>query len=415
MLEKPRSDEVRSRPRGLARLSSLESAEEELALYLRELHARLGMTSKDLAVALTEMKPADAVSTFQLSRCLGGKSLPKLSLIARMHELLALRTDGLIDQEGVRIGRALVFAAAQAKGPLMAREYKLEAALEDLAGQRVRTAEELEGLRAGLEEERRQLTDLEEELHALSEQAFRERREVAEEREEIVRRIAVLEDRVAQHESVLHLMRQEEEHVVTMMAAAGKEIEVWRSRDSGGDRATRVGGEGVPAARRADEVIVLRELGSDDAADGLMREYVDAASLSDLVELYAAFDRQRRPLETRRLANLIALRRPARDVLRLSTHVSADEGLPQHEDSRLLAAAGTHAPMAELLLLLKLLRETSQTGRFADVGSDTNSRPDEEIEQLRSAGVPVRGPRRTAPESGPEPEPEAGKRRFWSR
>ncbi|MFE0652012.1 hypothetical protein ACFVZH_25875 [Streptomyces sp. NPDC059534] len=411
MLEKPRSDEVRSRPRGLAKLSGLEADEEKVALYLRELHARLEMTSKELAPALTELKPGEPVSEFQLSRCLSGKTLPKLSLISRMHELLAGRTGRPVDEGAVRVGRELVFAAAQSKGPLMAREYRLEAALEDLGEQRARTAEELAGLRGGLNEERRRLASLEQELRDMSEHAYRERREVAEEQEEIRQRIAVLEDLVRQHEALLRLMRQEDEHVTTMMAAAGKEIEGWRSGEAVAAGSEGVQGEAASPQRSADEVFVLREQGSNEAADRQIRAFVDVASLSDLVELYAIFEKHRRLLETRRLATAIVKQRPARDVLRLATGMVGK--LPQFEDGRLLQAAGDQAPVAEVLLLADLLRETTQTHRLTDLTSGLTSgittRPHGEVEYLRSAGLPFRTPNPTIP--APEPE----KRRFWSR
>lgn len=135
------------RARGLAKLTGVEAAHEELALYLRSLKERLGMQSRDLAAALTTMAPTDPVSEFQLSRCLGGKQIPKLSLISRMHQLLAQRTGGDLDESGLKAGRVLMFAAAWATGPLQDRAVKLEAALEDVGAQRAETAKELSQLR----------------------------------------------------------------------------------------------------------------------------------------------------------------------------------------------------------------------------------------------------------------------------
>ncbi|MFI9210082.1 hypothetical protein ACIGW7_18310 [Streptomyces sp. NPDC053253] len=401
----------RSRHRGLAKLNNLETAEKRLAEYLRELRDQLGITSKELGEALTENDPEAKVSEWQLSRYLSGSTLPKLSLIRRMHELWSQRTGQPLDEDAVHAGRALVIAAAEAKGPLMAREIKLEAAIEDLSNQRAQTAEELAQLREAVATERLHLDELEQELRGMSEQAQRERWEITEEQEEIRRRIAHLEDFVRQHEAVLRLVQQERAHVGSMLTATGKEVELWRRREAVPASAA----EQKSARRIAEAIITLREQGSDGPADALLAKYVERASPVELTELSREFPRVERPLENRRLLKAIATFRPAREVLSFIV-------LPRYGDDRstfrdpdaMLEAAGHYAPFDELVLLAKLFEETNHPRRVQDLARAVEKgRPEPELEELRKLGLPLQRPPSSIP---PQPQPVIPeKRRFWQR
>ncbi|MFD7324287.1 hypothetical protein ACFV9D_24860 [Streptomyces sp. NPDC059875] len=398
------------RHRGLARLNNLETSEKRLVEYLRKLREQLGITSKELGEALTENDPEAKVSEWQLSRYLSGSTLPKLSLIRRMHELLSQRTGRPVDEDAVHEGRALVIAAAEAKGPLMAREIKLEAAIEDLSNQRAHTAEELSQLREAVTAERRHLHELEQELRGMSEQAHRERREITEEQEEIRHRIAHLEDSVRQHEAVLRLVQQERAHVDSMLTATGKEVELWRRREP----APAAAAEQKPTAREtAEAIITLREQGSDGPADALIDTYVERASPAELTELSREFPRVERPLENRRLLRAIARFRPARDVLSLVAPPLYGGHRPTVNDpDGLLEAAGDYAPFDELVLLAKLLQETNNPTKLRDLARAVEkSRPEHQLEHLRKVGLPLSRPPRSIPPQTALPE----KRRFWQR
>ncbi|MFB6837873.1 hypothetical protein [Streptomyces sp. NPDC056361] len=389
-----------NQPRGLAALTGLNPAEEELARYLRELHSRLGMTSKQLAVALTEANPKDPVSEFQLSRYLGGKALPKLSLVSRLHDLLAERAGRPAHPDAVRRGRELVFAAAQAKGPLMAREVRLEAALEDLESQRVQTAEELTQLRQSLAEEEQRLSDLEGRIGDMAAEARRDQREGGDEREETHRRISLLEDLVRQHEAMLRLMQQEASHVETMMSATGKEIELWKRHELvPAGSATAAAPDSSKQIAKA--IVALRDQDSGTAADELIVQYVAEASPDELVSVSREFDRLKRPLENERLLKAIAARRSAAEILHLSTYRPYSGNPTVWDSNHLPFMASEHAPLDTLILLVKLLRETGQEERLERMAYGARNRPDSERQQLISVGLK------------PSKPDGAGIRRLW--
>lgn len=406
----------RSRTRGLAKLNKLETDEKRLVDYLRDLRDELGITSKELGAALTEMDPEVKVSEWQLSRYLSGSTLPKLSLIGRMHELLSQRTGRPLDEDAVQAGRALVIAAAEAKGPLMAREIKLEAAIEDLSNQRTQAAAELSQLRDSVAAERIHLDELEQELLGMSEQAQRERREITEEQEEIRQRIAHLEDSVRQHEAVLRLVQQERAHVDSMLTATGREVELWRRSEAA---PASVAEPKSTARRTAEAIITLREQGSDGPADALIATYVERASPAELAELSREFPRTERPLENRRLLKAIATFRPAREVLSFVVPPRySDLRSTFHDSEGLLDAAGHYAPFDELVLLAKLFEETNHSRKVQDLARAVEeSRPEQQLEELRRLGLPIRRPPSSIPpQSQSQPQPVLpDKRRFWQR
>ncbi|MEX0171448.1 hypothetical protein [Streptomyces sp. LMG1-1-1.1] len=344
------------------------------------------MTSKQLAVALTEANPNDPVSEFQLSRYLGGKALPKLSLISRMHDLLAERAGRTAHPDAVLQGRELAFAAAQAKGPLMAREVRLEAALEDLENHRVHTAEELAQLRRTLAEEEQRLSDLEGRVGDIDAEARRERSAGGDEREETQRRISLLEDLVRQHEAMLRLMQQEASHIETMMSATGKEIELWKRRElvPTGSATTA---ERDSSKKTANAIVALRDQDSGTAADNLIVQYVAEATPDELALLSWEFEHLKRPRENERLLKVIATQRSAAEILRLSTHRSLSSAGTVSDSNRLPIMASEHAPLDTLVLLIKLLRETGQEGKLARMAYGARNRPDTERLRLIAEGL----------------------------
>ncbi|WP_331732762.1 hypothetical protein OG592_42370 (plasmid) [Streptomyces avidinii] len=381
------------RARGLAKLTGVEAAHEELALYLRSLKERLGMQSRDLAAALTAMAPTDPVSEFQLSRCLGGKQIPKLSLISRMHQLLAQRTGGDLDESGLKAGRVLMFAAARATGPLQDRAVKLEAALEDVGAQRVETAKELSQLREGLKEEQRRLQGLQQELRRREGRSDHERQRMSEEQEETRRRIAALEDLVRQHEALLRLMREEEGHVKAMVTATGKEVELWQKRLPAPVGQAGASGDIRAAAQTAGATIALRERGNDAAADELLVRYVKEASPNELVALSWEYYSRGRQLEGDRLRHAIATSRPAVELLSLGnlgpiSFSSSRERTHVYGPEELLRTAGAHMPISELVLLMKLIKEAGRSSR--GVKCSAANRPRAEVRQLLELGLLTR-------------------------
>ncbi|MGW0584176.1 helix-turn-helix domain-containing protein, partial [Streptomyces sp. NPDC002920] len=128
------------RGRGLAPLSDgLGPQERVFAEHLRDLRQRTGMTSADLATEL-------GVDATRLSRYLSGHNLPDPQLLTRLHRLLASSHEDAAEVPA-RQSRALLYAAARARGPLSARAFEVAELQEKLQEQQAATEHALAGLR----------------------------------------------------------------------------------------------------------------------------------------------------------------------------------------------------------------------------------------------------------------------------
>ncbi|MFE2153404.1 hypothetical protein ACFXAO_25555 [Streptomyces lavendulae] len=416
MSEQPSSPNGAQSLQRLGALKGLSPEEAAFAQYLRDLREDLEMSSKEIVTWLKENEPEAAVDASRLSRFLSGADLPQPPLLPALHRLLAER--GAADPERVREGWNRLYAAAQIKGPLIARGYKERALRIALEEERVRTAQELAGLReeAAREREHRErleggLADVFDRPSGTHEQV----RELEEELEGVTLRIEELEDLVRQHEALLRLQRSDAERAGQALRETSAEIEVWR----GG--ATPWTDDPKEIARA---VAAFRDEGEDDQADGLLSLAARDLPVAALPELYDAFTAIGRPLEPNRLSHAISTQRRAKDLLELTrpkVPVSVDTSVEPvmiftSWAPEVLNAAGRWAPAGELILLTRLLAETGRVNHRQHLVAGLKQRT-ADLDEIASSGAfhPSNLPETTASfsETGRNPDPAAPKRRWF--
>lgn len=234
MSEQPSSPSGAQSLQRLGSLKGLNPEEAAFAQHLRELREDLGMSSTEIVTWLRENEPEVKVDASRLSRFLSGANLPQPPLLPALHRLLAER--GAVDPERVREGWNRLYAAAQTKGPLVAREYKEQALRIALEEERVRTAQDLTGLREEIAREREHRERLEDSLADVFDQPSGGHEEVQgleEELEGVTRRIEELEDLVQQHEAVLRLQRSEADRARRARLETRSELDAWQGVGAG--------------------------------------------------------------------------------------------------------------------------------------------------------------------------------------
>lgn len=345
MSEQPSSPNGAQSLQRLGALKGLSPEEAAFAQHLRDLREDLGMSSTEIVKWLRKNEPEAAVDTTRLSRFLSGANLPQPPLLPALHRLLAER--GAADPERVREGWNRLYAAAQTKGPLIAREYKEQALRIALEEERVRTAQELAGLREEIAREREHRERLEGSLADVFDQpsgTHEQVRDLEEELEGVTLRIEELEDLVRQHEALLRLQRSDAERAGQALRETSAEIDVWRGTANPWTDDPRA---------IARTVAALRDEGSDEQADGLLGLAARDLPVAALPELYAAFRSMTRPLEPARLSRSIGAQRRPKDIIELTTpavkSTSADgskDFAPPADwmDQVLVAAASGAAP-----------------------------------------------------------------------
>ncbi|MET8755770.1 hypothetical protein ABZW32_37575 [Streptomyces sp. NPDC004667] len=397
-------------------LKGLNPEEAAFAQHLRDLREDLGMSSTEIVQWLKENAPEARVDASRLSRFLSGANLPQPALLPALHRLQAER--GGVDPERVREGWNLLYAAAQTKGPLIAREYKEQALRIALEEERVRTAQELASLREEIAHERERREALEGSLSEVFDQpsgTHQQVRDLEEELEGVSRRIEELEDLVGQHEALLRLQRADAERAGQALRETAAEVEVWQ-RTGGGPWT-----DDPAAIARA--VAAFRDEGEDEQADRLLSLAARDLPVTALPELYAAFAKISRPLEPNRLSHAISMQRKAKDLLELTWPVAGDDksGVPPTLTSwasQVLLAAGRWAPARELILLTRLLAETGRGDHRLHLIAGLRQRT-EELEEIAASEEfhPSDLPRAASPVpgtgSGAAPVPDAPKRRWF--
>ncbi|MEU1106612.1 helix-turn-helix transcriptional regulator [Streptomyces tibetensis] len=388
--------------RGLAPLSDeLQGPERAFAEHLRGLRESAGMTSADLAAAL-------GVDATRLSRYLSGQSLPEPQLLTRLHLLLADQGEEPSIHKASRESRALLYAAARSKGPLSARAYEVAELQEKLNEQQTETARSLAQLRDELRLERDRRRQAEEEIVRLRQANATERdeevRRLAAERDGAVRRAAELEDRVTQTEALLRLQQEDARHAKEMAEATADEVLRWEGEhetdpDGGQQQKSSLQPELVATSpHEAIELMTkLRDQDENDAADGLIRQIVRSWPPDEVAALYAEFPRHGRRLEALRLLDAAARHCDGprlRDLLLIRTQVyRAEPDFDEKPLGILLASkVGSLTPVAELVRVVRYLRERSQEDRLEEIASAASYRPRTERRQLNEAGLLVTGP-----------------------
>lgn len=261
----------------------LGTKEKAFAEHLRSLRDQTGMTSADLAAAL-------AVDATRLSRYLSGQSLPPPTLLTDLHRLLAGPGAESSVWEAARESRALLYAAAESKGPLSARACEVAALQEKLGEQQTETDQALAELRDELERERDRRQQVEREIEWLRQTDAADRdervRRLEAERDSALRRVAELEDQVTQTGAILRLQQGDIRHAAQMAEATADELERWedghgtlpaapKQQEEGTTRhwpsgPPRASGPAVTPEGDVQALAGLRDTDRDDEADGLI-------------------------------------------------------------------------------------------------------------------------------------------------
>ncbi|GLV82707.1 hypothetical protein Slala03_23960 [Streptomyces lavendulae subsp. lavendulae] len=411
MSEQPSSPHGAQSLQRLGALKGLNPEEAAFAQHLRDLREDLGMSSTEIVTWLKKNEPEAAVDATRLSRFLSGANLPQPPLLPALHRLLAER--GAADPERVREGWNRLYAAAQTKGPLFAREYKEQALRIALEEERVRTAQELAGLREEIAREREHRERLEGGLADVFDQPSgtpEQVRDLEEELEGVTLRIEELEDLVRQHEALLRLQRSDAERAGQALRETSAEIDVWRGN------ATPWTDDPEAIARA---VAAFRDEGEDEQADGLLGLAARDLPVAALPELYTAFRSMNRPLEPARLSRSIGAQRKAKDIIQLTAAAvrapSADGERPIDPPARwaqeVLVEAGSRAPVRELILLARLLGENGRIDEKRHLVQGVNSRTADRVEIATSSEF--RGLLAQSKPKEPVPEGEVPKRRWF--
>ncbi|GHC44874.1 helix-turn-helix domain-containing protein [Streptomyces cinnamoneus] len=403
------------RPRALAPLSGgLRREERAFAEHLRDLRQRTGMTSTDLAAKLS-------VDATRLSRYLSGQSLPEPQLLTRLHRLLADQDTEHSVEEAAQESRALLYVAARSKGPLSARAYEVAELQEKLHHQQANTARSLAALQEELKCEREHRHRAEEEIKQLRQASALDRqdrqeqiRQLEAERDSALRRVAELEDLVAQTGAILRLQQDDVRHAEEMARATAGELQRWEGDAGPYAREYENGfpwlGPGVEqTCEGAVEALAeLRDTSRDGQADGLIRRIAEKASPATVKDFYIALMQAGRSRDARRL--LIALAEHC-DALRLR-QLSVLPGMvpkerifylsksPSGEDRYedvpfaqvVLDEASTNTPIDELARLVRSFAERGEKHLLDELVIGADLRPRAERRQLMEAGL--RLPRR---------------------
>ncbi|MER7585378.1 helix-turn-helix domain-containing protein [Kitasatospora sp. NPDC097691] len=331
--------------RGLAPLDErLSEPERRCAERLRELRARIGLSSEELAERLSG--EGIRVDRTRLSKFFNGREVPRREIAVRLHELAAAEEDGDVSAEEVKTTRALMYAAACVRSPLQAREFELATAREELDRHRAEAVQELASLKQELHDERKRRQDAED---ALEDMAFHSREEIralTEERDAALDRIAQLEGQIRQAGAVLRLRDRDAETLDQIARATDAELSLWESEGSG-DLA------GVCAS-----VVYLRDADEDEAADRLIEHIVLGHSVQDVMNLADDFMAMRRYLDGARVRHDLARLRKPIDIFRWLS--GEDEN--SEARSRLLRAMAGVAPMANLVRLYKAFTDHGCSG-----------------------------------------------------
>ncbi|MEO3768730.1 helix-turn-helix domain-containing protein [Streptomyces sp. B8F3] len=383
-----------TRPRALGALDGGLAADVKVfAEHLRVLRERVGMTSDALAEAL-------GVDPSRLSRFLSGQSLPQPQMLTRLHRLLA---DELADEEdgpdapdvieAVKGSRTLLYAAARARGPLSARAYEVEELKEKFAEQQTATARELDGLQKELRQERAHRRRAEEQLaemraadgrHSYAEQAARLERE----RDAALRRVAELEDLIAQTGALLRLQERDAQRTEEMAHDTHRELALWEEGFAPAPSSPL-----TPDMHLDDIVDLLAELRDEDRdaeADGALADIARRWEPQMVAQLYVGLQDAGRHLDGRSLLDAAARLCDGprlRQLILASAKNKRD--LETVLGQTLLPHVGVLTPVSEVLRLAKAFRHRSERDQLQDLAYHAGARPPNELAELRRAGLPA--------------------------
>ncbi|MEU8921849.1 helix-turn-helix domain-containing protein [Kitasatospora sp. NPDC048545] len=360
--------------RGLAPLDErLQEPERRCAERLRELRARTGLSSEDLAERLSG--DGIRVDRTRLSKFLNGREVPRREIAARLHALAAECEGVDVNAEEVAATRALMYAAACVRSPLQAREFELATAREDLDRHRAEAVQELADLQRDLHDERKRRQDAEDALEDLALHSREEVRALTEERDTALDRIAQLEDQIRQAGAVLRLRDRDTETLDRITRATDAELAVWES-----------GGTGDLAGICA-SVAYLRDADEDAAADRIIEQIALGHPVGDIVRLANEFRSLGRFHDSVKIEHsLVRLRKPV-DLF----HWFAGESRWSKERVRLLESMTVVAPVEHLARLHKACTDHGNGDLDFDLLSSIVERPravpegtgDEWVEDLR--------------------------------
>ncbi|MFG2097296.1 helix-turn-helix domain-containing protein [Streptomyces sp. NPDC048612] len=403
------------RGRALAPLSDgLGTEERAFAEHLRNLRERVGMTSADLAAAL-------CVDPTRLSRYLSGQSLPEPQLLTRFHQLLAGRDVVFCAEDAVREGRALLYAAARSKGPLSARAYEVAELQEKMHEQQADTARSLAALQGELQEERDRRHCAEQEIERLRQASAADHgeqvRQLEAQRDHALRRVAELEDLVAQTGSLLQLQQDDVRHAQEMAQATAGELQRWEDgegplldQDEDGIVPWLDGG-GMTFESAVEKLAELRDRDQALEADLALRNIATETPPAVFGAFYRMLIGHGRELDAGRLLHsaavvcdglrlrqlLIGTNRLREVSVPLVAGLDSATGLSSYTEKdtscsdSLVRKIGIWTPTPAVAQLYRALSERSENSLRVELTFAVSDRTRGEKRELREAGVPYFG------------------------
>ncbi|MFF9212968.1 MULTISPECIES: helix-turn-helix domain-containing protein [unclassified Streptomyces] len=376
----------------------LKEEQRAFAEHLRALRERSQMTSSDLATAL-------GVDATRLSRYLSGEDLPQPQLLTRLHQLLASRDAEYPLDTAARESRALLYAAARSRGVLSARAYEIAELQEKLHEQQAETARSLAALQAEMHDEREHRRRAEEEIARLRRAGVAARdeqiRRLEAERDSALRRVAELEELVAQTGALLQLQQRDAQRAEEMAEETQHALDRWEH----GVEPPQQGLGYDPTSLEAEEVVEeldrLRDADEDEEADSLLAEVAERGDPVAVARLHGALEDAGRRADAAALLEAAArncsgphLRRLALTAVARSNDSDGTAGFqitlePAPLGDALLPVVGRFSSGDTILRLAVAFAQRSEGQQLEALAFAAAARPRRDLQALRDGGLPV--------------------------
>jgi predicted transcriptional regulator len=320
--------------------------------HLRELWARCGLTSADLADQL-------GISASSLSRYLSGERHPGPETVNRLHDLVGECTGTPLTTEERKAARELMWTAARAQGPLVSREMELAVAGERLRIQQEETRRIIAELNTELAAERQRRQEAEESLRDLRRSAEQEAEQTREQMESLTAeldqataQITELESRLSQYQAYLRMLETDEQRFLEMRHEVATQI---ASLDA--ETPETMNWSGADAIARF--VISLRNSGQVEYANKIITKAAVQTELQTFIDLISILINMGREKERNRLVSAAAQRWSYARLQSVFMEPEETGSFPSALRNGLLWAVGESRPVAEVALLITTLAEVS--------------------------------------------------------
>lgn len=328
---------------------------------LRYLHGQTRLTSEEIAERLRAR--GLRVDKTRLSKFLNGREVPRPEFAVCLHEFLAEFEGASVSPDEVALTRKLMYAAAQARNPLQAREFELADAQHALESQRRHTEEQIAALQQELDAERSKRQAAEEALAALDIRARADVRELTEERDAAERRVMEVEQQIRQAKALLRLHVRDSRALMEMARATGAELLL---------QGLAIDTDNIEDVCRA--IIDWRNHDQDEQADELLEQFVispwgtsDKPWESPLFNLYSILRSKRRMLEAQRLIHAVVQLRDMTDLFEITSSCfdnRTDDSFEFDDEKawvrQVLTEMSTEASTESLLYFHRLMIESDE-------------------------------------------------------